>query len=306
MRHQSGDDIGVFLMVCEAGSFVATSLRLRLSASAVAKAIGRLESRLGIRLFQRTTRVLNLTAEGLVYRDVCLRARSEIERAEVAIAGLMHEPAGMLHVSLPPLFGAKIVAPALYALCREWPNLDFSLSTSTEPSNLLDGTTDLAVRIGEIPDVSGLTARSLGLQQIVLCGSPSYFETRPMPQSVADLDDHDVIAAPRQGKPAPWQFRSLDGEIVNWHPKARLVLDGSLLTHSAICDGQGLGLLPRWLVRDELVSGRLVSLMDDRIAGHLPIHAIWPASPVMLPRLRVAIDAIVAVTRPLLKDGTLG
>jgi DNA-binding transcriptional LysR family regulator len=306
MRHQSGDDIGVFLMVCEAGSFVAASLRLRLSASAVAKAIGRLESRLGIRLFQRTTRVLNLTAEGVVYRDVCLRARSEIVRAEVAIAGLAHEPAGMLHVSLPRLFGAKIVAPALYALCREWPNLDFSISTSTEPSNLLDGTTDLAVRIGEIPDVSGLTARSLGLQQIVLCGSPSYFETRTMPQSVADLDDHDVIAAPRQGKPAPWQFRSLDGEMVNWHPKARLVLDGCLLTHSAICDGQGLGLLPRWLVRDELVSGRLVSLMDDRIAGHLPIHAIWPASPVMLPRVRVAIDAIVAVTRPLLKDGTLG
>jgi len=306
MRHQSGDDIGVFLMVCEAGSFVAASLRLRLSASAVAKAIGRLESRLGIRLFQRTTRVLNLTAEGLVYRDVCLRARSEIERVEVAIAGLAHEPAGTLQVSLPPLFGAKIIAPALYALCRDWPNLNFSISTSTEPSNLLDGTTDLAVRIGEIPDVSGLTTRSLGLQQLALCGSSSYFETRPVPQSVADLDDHDVIAAPRQGKPAPWQFRSLDGEMLNWHPKARLVLDGSLLTHSAICNGQGLGLLPRWLVRDELASGRLVSLMDDRIAGHLAIHAIWPASPVMLPRLRVAIDAIVTVTRPLLKDGTLG
>lgn len=306
MRHQSGDDIGVFLVVCEAGSFVAASLRLRLSASAVAKSVGRLEGRLGIRLFQRTTRSLNLTAEGVVYRDVCLRARSEIERAEGAIAGLAHEPAGTLQVSLPPLFGAQIIAPALYALCRQWPNLDFSISTSTEPSNLLDGTTDLAVRIGEIPDVSGLTARSLGLQRIVLCGSPGYFETRPIPQSVTDLEDHDVIAAPRQGKAAPWLFRSADGEILTWRPKARLVLDGSLLTHSAIFDGQGLGLLPRWLVRDELASGRLVSLLDERIAGHLPIHAIWPTSPVMLPRLRVAIDAIVAVTRPLLKDGTLG
>jgi DNA-binding transcriptional LysR family regulator len=306
MRHQSGDDIGVFLMVCEAGSFVAASLRLRLSASAVAKAVGRLENRLGIRLFQRTTRSLNLTAEGLVYRDVCLRARSEIERAEVAIAGLTHEPAGTLHVSLPPLFGAKIIAPALYALCRQWPNFDFSISTSTAPSNLLDGTTDLAVRIGEVPDVSGLTARFLGQQQIVLCGSPRYLETRSVPQSVVDLEDHNVIATPRQGKAAPWQFLSVDGEMLTWQPKARLVLDGSLLTHSAICDGQGLGLLPRWLVRDELASGRLISLLDDRIAGHLPIHAIWPTSPVMLPRLRVAIDAIVAVTRPLLKDGTLG
>lgn len=305
MRHQSGDDIGAFLAVCEAGSFVAASVHLRLSASAVAKSVGRLENRLGIRLFQRTTRRLHLTAEGVIYRDVCQRARKEIERTEAAIAGLAHEPVGTLNVSLPPLFGARIVAPALYALSRQWVNLDFSISTSTEPSNLLDGTTDLAVRIGEVPDVSGLKARLLGYQRIVLCASKAYFEGRPVPQKIEDLADHTVIASPRNGKPAPWQFRGAENELQTWHPKARLLLDGSLLTFSAIVEGQGLGLLPRWLIRDELASGRLVSVLDDRVAGHLPIHVLWPASPLMLPRLRVAIDAIVHATRPLFMDGTL-
>lgn len=305
MQHQSGDDIGVFLAVCEAGSFIGASSRLRLSASAVAKAVSRLENRLHVRLFLRTTRRLSLTAEGLAYRDVCRKARTEIEHAETVIAGLSRQPAGMVRISLPPLLGARIVAPALYSLARQWPDLEFGISTSTETINMLDGSVDLAVRIGEVPDVSGLMARQLGMQRIVLCASSAYFADRPVPMTIEELSGHEVIGTWRKGVLSPWRFRQDGGEIVNWHPQARLLLDGSLLTLSAVSAGHGLGLLPRWLVRDELEAGRLVSVLDDRIAGHLPIHAIWPASPVMLPRLRVAIDAIVEATRSLLVDGEL-
>lgn len=302
MRYQTGDDVGVFLAVCEAGSFVAASVHLRLTASAVAKAVARLEDRLGVRLFQRTTRRLMLTAEAATYRDACRRARMDVERVETALAVLAHQPAGTLRVTLPPLFGAKIIAPALYAVCQQWSNLDFEISTSTEARNLLDGTTDLAVRIGELPDMSGLTARLIGSQRLVLCASSEYFERHLIPQDVADLESHDVIAAPRNGKTVPWHFRGSDGKVIIWHPKARLALEGSLLTLHAITQGQGLGLLPRWLVHDELGSGRLISVLDNQIAGHLPIHAIWPTSPAMLPRLRVAIDAIVHASHVLRID----
>ncbi|WP_210271409.1 LysR family transcriptional regulator [Rhizobium sp. RM] len=305
MQHQHGDDMGVFLSVCETGSFAAGSTRLGLSASAVAKAVARLEERLRIRLFQRSTRRLSLTAEGVVYRDACLKARREIERAEFAISSLSQEPSGALHVSLPPLFGARIVAPALYSLCRRWPNLDLRISTSTIPSDLLDGETDLAVRIGEVADTNGLMSRALGSQKVVLCASADYFADRMIPYRIEDLAEHALIASPVNGKPGPWQFRNADGNLLAWHPKTRLVLEGSLLTLSAIKEGEGLGLVPRWLVRDDLASGRLVSVLDDRIAGHLPIQALWPASPAMLPRLRVAIDAIVDATKPLLVDGAL-
>lgn len=302
MRHQSGDDIGVFLEVCEAGSFIAAAIRLALSPSAVAKAVARIEGRLQVRLFQRTTRRLNLTAEGRMYQTVCRRARADMERAEATILSLAHEPSGPLHVTLPPLFGARIIAPILYDLCRHYRGLELNISTSTETLDLLARGIDLAIRIGELPDSTGLTARRLGVQRIVLCGSKAYFEDRAVPRDLDDLGGHQLIGAPRGGRAVPWSLRDADGKIVTLVPKARLLLEGSQLTLSAVKDGHGLGLLPQWLVRQELKSGQLVSVLEDRIAGHLPVHVIWPTSAVVLPRLRVAIDAIVDVTRPLLLE----
>lgn len=305
MQHQPGDDIGVFLAVCEAGSFVAASNRLRLSASAVAKAIGRIEKRLNIRLFKRTTRSLSLTAEGAAYRDVCETAWRDIHRVETIISGLSDEPSGTLNVSLPPLFGSQIVAPALYALSRKWPRLNLNISTSVEHLNLAGSGIDLAVRIGELPDTGGLIARRLGVQRLVLCCSRGYFDNRRRPEAIEDLVDHDLIGAPRSGRPAPWQFRQSDGALSIWHPRSRVLLEGSLLMLSAIRSGQGLGLVPQWLVRDEISGGQLVSVLEDRIAGHLPVHAVWPSGPIMLPRLRVAIDAIIEATALELSSGAI-
>lgn len=303
MQHQQGDDIGVFLAVCAAGSFVSASTRLALSASAVAKAISRLEGRLGVRLFQRTTRRLNLTPEGVVYRDVCVEARQNVERVETALFRLAREPAGRLRVSLPPLFGVHVVAPALYCLCRRWPEIDLDISTSVSAVDMAAACIDLAVRIGELPDVSGMVARPLGTQRVVLCASRAYAGDRGLPQTIEDLSDHEMIAQSSNGRPRPWHFRQSDGAIVSLLPKARILLDGSLLTLSAVRAGQGIGLLPHWLVRDEIASGELVVVLGRHVAGHLPVHAVWPASPVMLPRLRVAIDAIVDVARARLSDG---
>lgn len=297
MQHQHGDDIGVFLAVCTAGNFVMASQRLALSASAVAKAVSRLETRLGVRLFLRTTRRLRLTPEGTVYRDVCLEARREVEKVETTLSSLSRQPAGLIRISLPPLFGTHVVTPALYGLCHRWPALDLDISTSVAALDLIAADIDLAVRIGMLPDVNGLVSRQLGTQRVVLCASRDYVERRGLPADVDALAQHDVIAQSANRKPRPWQFRQPDGTLINWHPKARLLLDGSLLVLSAVNTGEGIGLLPYWLVCDEIADGELVAVLDDRIAGHLPVHAVWPMSPVMLPRLRVTIDAIAEVSR---------
>lgn len=302
MKHQSGDDIGVFLEVCEAGSFIAAATQLALSPSAVAKAVARLEGRLHVTLFQRTTRRLNLTAEGRIYLAACARARADMQRTEALILSLAREPTGLLHVTVPPLFGAQIVAPVLYDLCRHYPGLEFNISTSTETVDLVADGLDLAIRIGALPDTAGLMARRLGMQRVVLCASKAYFENRALPCSLQDLWNHELIGSPRGDAAVPWSFQDVDGKIVSWIPKARLLLEGSLLTLSAIRQGHGLGMVPHWLVRHELESGQLISVFEDRIVGHLPIHVIWPASTIVLPRLRVAIDAIVKVTRPLLLE----
>ncbi|MFK4870430.1 LysR family transcriptional regulator [Novosphingobium sp. ZW T3_23] len=296
-RHFSSDEVRVFLEVCEAGSFAATAPRLGLTASAIAKAVGRLEVRLGVRLFHRTTRRLALTAEAEVYREACSEARHRIERVEAELALLASEPAGPLRISLPPLLGTRIIAPALYRLCDAWPRLRLDISTSTAMSELAEEAIDLAVRIGELPELPGLMARRLGMQRVVLCGSAEYFATRKIPLIVQDLSGHNLIAAARGGRPAPWRFHSQTGDIIAFTPNPRLMLDGSLLTHSAIRGGQGIGLLPYWLARDEIADGSLVSVLGDFVADHLPIHALWIASPMIVPRLRVTIDEIVDATR---------
>ncbi|GFE77910.1 LysR family transcriptional regulator [Novosphingobium sp. TCA1] len=285
--------MGVFLDVCAAGSFAAAAVRLGLTPSAVAKAVGRLEQRLGVRLFHRTTRRLALTAEAVAYREVCSAARQRIERVEMELALMVSEPAGNLRISLPPLLGTHVIAPALYRLCDTWPRLRLEISTSTVWAELAEDNIDLAVRIGELPELPGLMARRLGTQRIVLCGSAEYFASRAVPQTAQDLAGHSLLAAARDGRVAPWHFHSPGGELIVMEPEPKLVLDGSLLTLSAIRAGQGIGLVPYWLARDAILDGSLVPILEELVTGHLPINALWIASPMIVPRLRVAIDAVV-------------
>ncbi|OBZ94977.1 hypothetical protein ADU59_14395 [Pararhizobium polonicum] len=286
--------IRIFLTVCGLSSFAAAADRLHLSPSAVAKAVARLEDRLGVRLFERTTRRLNLTQEGERYRDVCRRAFEEIDAAEDELAATRTAPSGLVRVNLPPLFGMTIIAPALFALSDRYPLLSFEIVLDGEKVDLLSQRVDVAVRIGALPDVSGLTARKLGMQTILLCASPYYLAEHGMPETVSDLAGHALIATSRNGRTLPWSITGADGVIEAWMPPARLLLDGSALTLAAIKAGHGIGLLPEWLAAPEIASGALRQVMPGRIAGHLPIHVIWPSAPVMLPRLRATIDAIVA------------
>lgn len=298
--HQQGDDIGVFLAVCTEGSFVAASARLHLSPSAVAKAVARIESRLGVRLFRRTTRTTSLTSEGMAYRTVCIETRRDLKRVETALRALSVEPAGRLKVSLPPVLGTKVIAPALYDLCRQWPALDMDISTSVTAIDLVNAGFDLAVRVGELPDTTSLTAKLLGTQTIVLCASPSYIDRHGLPVEIEDLSRHALIAQSASGEVRPWLFNRTDGGITSLRPKARVLLEGSLLAFSAVQQGLGIGFLPRWLAHDELESGALIPILDDQITGHLPVHAIWPASPVMIRSLRATIDTIVTAAGSIL------
>jgi DNA-binding transcriptional LysR family regulator len=139
--------------------------------------------------------------------------------------------------------------------------------------------------------------RYLGRQDIVLRGSEAYFSRHSRPRTTEDLRDLALIGTVRNGKASPWHFRQTDGTVLSWTPDARLLLDGSLLTLAAIREGYGLGLVPRWLVEEDLRAGHVTTVLEESVSGHLPVHVLWPASPVMLSRIRVTIDAIVASAR---------
>lgn len=289
--------IRIFLAVCGAQSFAAAATQLHLSPSAVAKAIARLEARLGVRLFERTTRRLQMTQEGERYFSICRQSLDEIDRVEAELAATRTEPSGLVRISLPPLFGMSVITPALFALADAHPLLSFDITLKGEKVDFLAQQVHLAVRIGHLPDISGLTARRLGTQTIVLCASSSYLDRHGMPQSISDLSAHRLVATSSERGVVAWSIAGLDGGVETWTPPARLLLDGSALTLSAIKADRGIGLLPLWLAAPELASGALRQVMAGRIESHLPIHVVWPSTPMMLPRLRVTIDAIVAASR---------
>lgn len=291
--HTPGDDIGIFLAVCDAGRFAGAATRLHLSPSAVAKAIARLEARLGVTLFARSTRRLALTDEGAIYAETCRQARAEIDRTEGMLRAIHSTPAGLLRISLPPLFGAEVIAPALFSLTDDWPLLQLQIDTSTQRSDLIGAGIDFAVRIGAPPPLAGITARRIGTQRVMLCASADYVAARGVPRKLADLGAHRLIAMP-QG--LPWQFSAQD-HVETLLPAGPLHLDGSLLTRAAIMAGHGIGMVPAWLMRDALAARQVVAVLPEALTGDLPIYALWPTQSAILPRLRVVIDAVSAVAK---------
>jgi DNA-binding transcriptional LysR family regulator len=174
------------------------------------------------------------------YRAACQRAVQDLDGVEAELAAARAEPSGLVRLSLPPLFGTTIIAPALFSLSDIYPLLSLEIALHWEKVDLLSHDVDLALRIGALPDVSGLSARRFGMQNIVLCASAAYLEAHGTPQTIDDLDRHALIATRRNGSAIPWVFLESDGNAVSWTPPARLYLDGSALTRAAIRAGHGV------------------------------------------------------------------
>lgn len=211
-------DIPVFVAAVEAGSFAQAAIRLHLSRSAVGKSIARLEQRLGVRLFQRTTRSLKLTDNGALFYERCLRALEEIRGAESLLESGRQQIRGRLRVAMPVLFGRQCVAPLLIELAQEHPGLELEMSFSDRVVDLVEEGFDMAVRNGTLQDSSMLVARRLGEHRMVLCAAPDYLLERGQPQSVADLAHHAAINYLRAGRVLPWELMDNEGTSHTFTP----------------------------------------------------------------------------------------
>jgi DNA-binding transcriptional LysR family regulator len=185
--------IAAFVQAAESGSFALAAQRLNLTRSAVGKSIARLEQRLGMRLFHRTTRRQNLTDDGQAFYESCLRALRELENAEAALESGRQVPSGRLRVSMAVVFGRHCVAPILTRLAAGHPALELDLSFNDRPVDLIEDGFDLAVRGGAIADQDGLMMRRLGEQRMNVVATPGYLARHGTPQSLADLAAHDGV-----------------------------------------------------------------------------------------------------------------
>ncbi|GFE81928.1 LysR family transcriptional regulator [Steroidobacter agaridevorans] len=286
--------VGVFVAVVEAGSFAVAAQRLAVTRSAVAKTIARLEQRLKVRLFNRTTRKQSLTENGHAYYERCVRALAELEAAEECIESGRREPAGKLRVTMPVLFGRRCVAPILLALSERYPELQLEMSFNDRVVDLVEEGFDLAIRVGALPDSSQLVARRLGMQRMGICAAPAYLDRHGRPSSPSELDGHLRLAYLTAGRASAWRVHDEDGGVVLPQVKTRLGFDDLQAIADAAIAGAGLAWLPCWMMAPELKTGRLELVVSgDRVPG-TEIHALWSRMTHLPMKVRVAVDALVS------------
>lgn len=297
------DGISVFVDVAEAGSFALAAQRLGVTRSAVGKIIARLEQRLGVRLFVRTTRRHNLTEDGQIYYERCIRALAELEAAEEAFEGGKREPSGRLRISVPVLFGRHCIAPVMLRLMQKYPALQIEMSFNDRVADLVEEGYDLAVRIGTLPDTGKLVARRLGAQRMGICAAPDYLARHGLPQKMEDFSQHVGIAYSSAGRTSAWQLQAADGQVQEVKVDCRLLMDDLQAITDAAIAGAGLAWLPCWMIWHELRQERLSLVMgaDQLVASD--IHVVWPHARHLPSKVRAAIDALVAEVPELLGQG---
>ncbi|WLE62696.1 LysR family transcriptional regulator [Burkholderia plantarii] len=285
-------DVPAFVAAAEAGSFAAAGRQLHLSRSAVGKAIARIEDRLGVRLFNRTTRAQLLTDEGRAFLSRCVRATEELREGAAWLDAGRERASGVLRITMPVLYGRLKVAPLLLRVADENPELTIEIDLRDRCVSLVEEGYDLAVRSGSIGTAAGLSSDTVGRHATVLCAAPSLIARLGMPNSLDDLGRYDSLVYHRDGWSEPWIFPTGDGRLELVEPRSRFrVADLGVILDAAV-SGRGVAWLPDWLVEDALASGTLVQLLPHLPARHHDVHLLWATAAVIPARLRVAINAL--------------
>ena len=285
----------VFVTAARAGSFTVAAEKLGITKSAVGKAIARLEARLGVSLFHRSTRLTRLTADGEAYLAACAAAIDEVTAAQAALSPAGPMLSGRIHVDMPVAFGRRVLLPILADIAHAHPGLEFDLTFTDATSDLLQDDVDLAVRFGAMKDSTQLIARHLVTQDRVICAAPDYLARAGMPGDVAEVRAHRCIVGTAKGPPLAWILRAPGdghGDRRFLPPATHRLGDGEAMVDAAIA-GLGLVQLPRSMVRAAIADGRLQAVLDG-VSAPVEIHVVWPHRAQLRRRVRFVIDRLVA------------
>ena len=278
----------VFAAVAEAGGFARAARRLHLSPPAVTRAVAALESRLGARLLNRTTRSVSLTEAGLRFLDSARRLLAELDEAERSAAGATATPSGHLRVTAPVTFGRMHLMPVLSAYLRAQPRVTATLVTLDRVANLIEEGFDVAVRIAQLPD-STLVARRIGEVRRLLVASPGYVTRHGRPQHPDDLRAHALIGFEGMFPGGEWRYVA-DGRSSAVHLAPGLIVNDALAAIEAAVRGEGLTAALSYMVEPQLAAGSLVEVLGAFTPPAVPVQLVYPQSRLMAAKVRAFID----------------
>jgi DNA-binding transcriptional LysR family regulator len=280
-----------FKAVVDAGSFVKASDGLGMSKAAVSRYVADLESRLGVRLLNRTTRRLSLTEEGDVFFARCTELLHGIEDAESEVTSRVGEAVGTLRVSAPVSFGILHLVELWGRFKALNPKATIDVTLSDRAVDLVEDGFDLAIRIATLPS-SSLISRKLTSTRMVLCASPEYLKRAGTPRKIEELSAHAVLAFSHWSDRDDWSFDGPEGPVtVTTHPCIK-TNNGDICRAGAL-QHQGVILQPTFIVGGDLARGTLVELLPQYRAAELNVYAIYASRQHVSPKVRLLIDMLV-------------
>jgi DNA-binding transcriptional LysR family regulator len=285
-----------FCKAAETGSFTGAAGLLGVTPAAVSRSISRLEERLGVRLFVRTTRNVKLTTEGTLYWKECQLALEQIVEAERAITGAQTVPSGPLRISVSAAYGTYRLLPLMPAFTAAYPQIDLEISLSDKIIDFVEEGFDLAIRLG-IPQDSRLVAFKLEDVNLGVFATPAYLSKKGQPLAIDDLDRHDCIQyiSPNTGRPLQWLFTDEEGDAVEKPIKSRMrVLNDALGCIAWLNAGGGLYQTYRFAAAEALQRGDIVEVLQRYGGRSRPFSILYPQNRHLSARVRAFVDFLRA------------
>jgi DNA-binding transcriptional LysR family regulator len=279
--------IATFVRVVDVGGFAAAGRKLNMSPSTVTAHIQSLEARLGVRLLNRSTRKVSVTEVGSAYYERCMQILADLEEADSVVQALQSTPRGKLRlnaaVAIPPL-----LAPVIAEFSRLYPDVSLSMTMSDRMVDLVEEGFDLAIRLLPIPD-SSLIIRRVGTFRLIACAAPEYLARHGIPRVPSDLVNHNCLSFSYSPWGTEWRFSGPEGD-------QSVPISGNLESNSAnalrlaAVQGQGVTMMPSFLVVDEIKSGRLVPILTEFMRTEHPINAVYPHRHQLSAKVRSFLD----------------
>jgi DNA-binding transcriptional LysR family regulator len=280
--------ISTFVEVIARGSLSAAARAEGIAPAMIGRRLDALETRLGVKLLQRTTRKLALTNEGAAFLEDCQRILAELEEAESAVAERSARASGHLLVSAPAGFGRQHVAPLLPSFLAEHRDVSVDLNLNDRLVDVVGEGVDVAIRIASLSD-SSLVGVKLADNHRVLVASPAYLKRHGTPLALADLAKHNCLAISSEGSQRGWTFLE-HGRQVTLKVAGNMVCNDGEVLHDWALAGKGLAWRSMWEVGPELRAGRLQTVLDQHAAPGNDIHAVFAQRRHLPLRIRAFVD----------------
>lgn len=287
-------ELNTLVKVVQAGSFTGAALAMNTQKAHVSRVVSGLESKLGVRLLERSTRSLSLTEVGRDLYERAVGILGAVEEAERAAQATLAEPRGLLKLSCGAEFGQIAAQRWVHGYLARYPQVSVEADFTSRLIDLVHEGFDLAIRVGTLPD-SRLAARRLGELRYGLYASPGYLALQGSPQAPGELLQHALLAFNAGSQRQVWMLRRGDEVCpVNTEGRARLRVNSRFAVCDAAVQGLGIGLLPHQVAALPLAQGRLVPVLAGWQPPPVPVHAVFASTRYLAPKVRAFVDHAVA------------